>query len=51
MYRKKQVLTVSLDSSGVFDVINFKSAREAMETKGIPIQIVNWYDNLLKATA
>ena len=48
IYRKKQVLAVSLDCSGAFDRINFESARMAMDRKGIDPAIVAWYGKLLK---
>ena len=46
--RGEKVLAVSLDCSGAFDRINFKSAAQAMARKLIPNTINEWYTNLLE---
>ncbi len=44
----QHLLAVSLDCSGAFDCIKFDSAQICMERKGIPQNIVIWYNNLLQ---
>ena len=47
--RGEKVLAVSLDCSGAFDRINFKSAAKAMGQKLIPTAINEWYTSLLES--
>ncbi len=42
------VLAVSLDCSGAFDCIKFDSAKCCMSRKGVPNNVVTWYDRLLR---
>ncbi len=48
VHNGKYVLAVSLDCSGAFDCIKFSSARKGMDRHKIPINIKNWYSNLLE---
>ncbi len=48
IYRGEFILAVSLDCSGAFDCIKFSSAEKNMKRKGIPMNIVRWYRNLLR---
>ncbi len=42
------LLAISLDCSGASDCIKFSSAEKCMARKGIPMNIVHWYNNLLQ---
>ena len=48
-YRKKITVAVGLDCSGAFDWVSFRSMKEALERKGTPSNITEWYDELLKS--
>ncbi len=48
VFNSQFLLAVSLDCSGAFDCIKFDAASKSMRVKGIPSQIVCWYDHLLK---
>ena len=46
--RGKDTHAVSLDCSGAFDSISFQSAKDAMARVGIPLNIIRWYDSILR---
>ncbi len=48
IYRGEYLLAASLDCSGAFDCIRFDAAEKAMSRKGVPRNIVTWYNNLLR---
>ncbi len=48
IYNGQYLLAVSLDCSGAFDSIHFEAASRCMKNSGIPKNIIQWYDKLLK---
>lgn len=48
IHRGQYVLAVSLDCSGAFDRISFKSAEDALERHNVPDMITRWYSTLLR---
>ena len=47
-YRGKLTVAASLDCTGAFDCVSYRSMREALDKQGTPQNIVEWYDSLLK---
>ena len=46
-HRGKKSLVVSLDCSGAFDRIKFSSAKEALDSAGLPAIVAGWYNQVL----
>ena len=47
IFNDNYVLAISLDCSGAFDCIDFKSAESSMGNKGVPSTVIEWYCSLL----